>query len=184
MGENTAFNIIIPVGYQPFMRCSSQYGYMLWANDPKYDLLRDPLFDKFRFEQDEELCCWIYEEMDRGNKVYPNDDIPHLDQYMGKIRDSRRISQYTFESVIDAGYSGRDKESIRKALQRIGYSVVSGQMEYITHNRLRKINRQYSVKIALGKMDVEPKSRPMITISSDTLVEPDNDETSLTGSIV
>lgn len=179
MGEDTAFNIIIPVGYQPFMRCSNQYGYMLWADDPEYDLLQDPLFDKFRFEQDEELCRWIYEEMDRGNKVYPNDDIPHLDQYMEKIRDSRRISQYTFESIIDARYSRRNKELIRKALQKIGYSVVSGQVEYITHNRLRKINRQYSVETALSKMDVEPKARPMITISSDTLVEPDNDETSL-----
>lgn len=64
--ENAGFNIITPIGYQPFMRCSQQYGYMMLVKDKNYDMMQDPLFDKFKFRLDEELCSWIYEEMDIG----------------------------------------------------------------------------------------------------------------------
>ena len=48
------------------------------VKDETYDLLEDPLFDKFRIEHDEDFCRWIFEEMDRGAKVYPHDDIPNF----------------------------------------------------------------------------------------------------------
>jgi len=93
-------NRIIPIGYQPFMRCSAQYSYAISVKDEAYDLLEDPLFDKFRIEHDEDFCRWIFEEMDCGAKVYLHGDIPKIECYMEKIRNIHTISKKTFEDVI------------------------------------------------------------------------------------
>lgn len=152
------------------MRCSCQYGYMLLVKDSQYDMLKDPLFDKFRIELDEELCQWIFAEMDQGNKVYPNDDIPAIDKYMWKIRNSRVISKQTFDHVSEK--SEQQAAALKKALHKIGYCVASGQVEHITNNKLRKINRQYSLDVALSKMDTEAKSRPIIMLPSNMFASP------------
>ena len=70
---------------------------MLYVKDETYDLLEDPLFDKFRIEHDEDFCRWIFEEMGRGAKVYPHDDIPKMENYMEAIRNTHTISRATFE---------------------------------------------------------------------------------------
>lgn len=166
------YNLIAPIGYQPFMRCSSQHGYMLCTQNAQYDMMKDPLFDKFRIKLDEDLCQWIFEEMDRGNKVYPNDDIPKMEYYMAKIRSSHMISQKTFDHVVlnHWHYSEQHAAALKQDLQRAGYTISNGQIEHITYNKLQKINRKYSVNIAYSKLDVPPKARPMIILPSDTLV--------------
>lgn len=63
--EDTAFEIIIPVGYQPFMRCSHQHGYMLLTNED-YDLLQDGRFDKFKFRLTENICNWDLRRNESG----------------------------------------------------------------------------------------------------------------------
>ena len=41
--DEAVTDLIVPIGYQPFMRCSAQHGYMLYVRDETYDLLKDPL---------------------------------------------------------------------------------------------------------------------------------------------
>ncbi len=176
MNDETASELITPIGYQPFMRCSAQHGYMLSARDETYDLLQDPLFDKFRFEHDEDFCKWIFEEMDNGAKVYPHEDIPKIDRYMEEIRDSSVISQETFEHIMEQGhYSEQEARAIKQRLQSEGYTVLKGQTEYIHHNKLRKINKQYSIDVAYSKVDITPVARPMIILPADTPVEQTDD---------
>lgn len=170
--DNPIFSIITPIGYQPFMRCSSQHGYMLLAKDAQYDMLKDPLFDKFRVELDEDLCHWIFDEMEQGHKVYPNDDIPHLEQYMQQIRDTHVISQRTFIHLVDGmHWSDRQTAALKMDLKQIGYSIASGQKDYITYNKLHKINRQYSIDVAKSKLGEFSKSQPMISLPSNLPVE-------------
>lgn len=172
----TGNNLIAPIGYQPFMRCSAQHGYMLCVRDESYDLLKDPLFDKFRIEHDEDFCRWIFEEMDRGFKVYPHDDIPKIERYMEAIRNTHVISRRTFESRMKhERYSGQEVQAIKRQLQKEGYIILGGQVEYIHNNKLRKINKNYSVDVAYSKVDIPSVSRPMIMLSPDTLVEQDKE---------
>lgn len=168
-------NLITPIGYQPFMRCSAQHGYMLCARDETYDLLEEPLFDKFRIEHNEDFCKWIFEEMDCGAKVYPHDDIPQIERYMEEIRNTHIISQATFENFIkQQHYSAQDTQAIKQRLQREGYTILNGQVEYIHNSKLRKINKQYGIDAAYSKLDIPTVSRPMIILSSDTLCEVTN----------
>ena len=160
-------NRIIPIGYQPFMRCSAQYSYAIAVKDESYDLLEDPLFDKFRIEHDEDFCRWIFDEMDGGTKVYPNEDIPKIEHYMEKIRNTNIISKETFEDVIlnQWHYSEQEARDIKQSLRNEGYIIISGPIERISNNRLTKINRQYNIDVAYSKVDIPAVSRPMITIS-------------------
>ena len=170
--DETVTDLIVPIGYQPFMRCSAQHGYMLYVKDETYDLLEDPLFDKFRIEHDEDFCRWIFEEMDRGAKVYPHDDIPKMENYMEAIRNTHTISQATFENLMRHGhYSEQEVQAIKQQLQKDGYTILTGQVEHIHNNKLRKINKQYSIDIAYSKVEIPTTSRPMIIISSDSLVK-------------
>lgn len=166
--SDSAEGIIMPIGYQPFMRCSAQHGYMLLADNERYDMLQDPLFDKFRFEHDEEFCHWIFEEMDQGAKVYPLDDVPDLESAMEEISSSHVISSKTFANLNlpdDQAYI------LRRLLHKAGYEVLNHPKEYITKKRLHKINKQYSYKIACQKLDLTPTSSPILYIPSDFLID-------------
>lgn len=72
-------------------------------------------------------------------------------------------------------FSKQEAQAVRQTLLEHGYTIVSSQKEFITHNKLRKINRKYSVDIAHSKLDMPPIARPMIKIPPDTMVEPDDE---------
>lgn len=169
--NETESELITPIGYQPFMRCSAQHGYMLDVRNDSFNLLEDPLFDKFRFEHNEDFCRWIFEEMDCGNKVYPLDDIPKIEEYMEAIRDTHIISRTTFETLIkNAHYPEYEARAIKHKLKKEGYTISAGQVNRIRNYNLRKINKKYSVDVAYSKLDIPPSSRPMVILPSNTLV--------------
>ena len=72
-------------------------------------------------------------------------------------------------------YSEQEVQAIKQQLQREGYVILSGQAEYIHNNKLRKINKQYSIDIAYSKVDIPVVSLPMLILPSDTLVEQTDD---------
>lgn len=161
--DNAGMNIITPVGYQPFMRCSSQHGYMLLVNNRDYDMLKDNRFDKFRIRLDEGLCRWIYEEMDEGNKIYPHNDIPDMTSYMEKIDRSHLISQKSYELVMEKYQLSEEKmNACRRVLKRNGYAVTDGEVQYITYKQLRKINKRYGIEEAVRCTGVEPRMSPLL----------------------
>lgn len=161
--DNAGMNIITPVGYQPFMRCSSQHAYMLLVNTRSYDMLKDSRFDKFRIRLDEELCRWIYEEMDEGNKIYPHNDIPDMTSYMEKIRKSHLVSQKAYELAMEKYQLSNEKmKACRRVLTLKGYTVTEGEVEYITYKQLSKINRRYGIEEAVKCTGVEPRMSPLL----------------------
>ncbi len=167
--DMAGYQLITPIGYQPFMRCSAQYGYMFWVEDEHYDMQRDPLFEKYRIELSEELCQWIFNEMDGGQKAFPNDDVPAIEQYMNKIRRTHVISAETFERfALDRMHLTIEKaDHLKKVLQQEGFSVANGKVEHIRYNRLQKINKKYSIEYVASKFKEVPKSRPMLILPSN-----------------
>lgn len=81
---------VIPVGYQPFNRCRSQHAYMVLGIQ---DLYLDAQFDKAKFLLDEDFCEWIYEEMGKGEKIYPHKDVPDITKYISKIANTHIFSK-------------------------------------------------------------------------------------------
>lgn len=171
-------NLITPIGYQPFMRCSAQYGYMLFVRNPSYDMLVDPLFDKFRILHDEDFCRWIFEEMECGNQVYPYRDIPNIERYMQGIRNSHSISRKTFDFLIfdQLHASPAQADMLLHQLQKDGYRITDRPVQRIPECELRKINRKYSFEAACNTLDISPLLRPMVILPSDTIVEIDEEE--------
>lgn len=161
---DSAEEIIMPIGYQPFMRCSAQYGHMLLTKNQDYDMLQDPLFEKVRFKHDEGFCRWIYKKMDRGAKVYPLDDVPDIEPAMERICSSHIISPQSFATLnLSEAEACREKELLRQN----GYQVQDHPKAYITKKRLLEINKQYSYKTALKKLDFPPIVSPLQNLSSD-----------------
>lgn len=166
-------NIITPIGYQPFMRCSTQYGYMM-NTDENYDLMQDKLFKKLKFRLTEDFCNWIYEEMNCGRAIYPNDndiarikDIVHV---VSCLNNSVEFSKYNAENVrkditsvlmnepekeLDPGY-------YFSSLKRLGIKI-KDEVELLSDKKIEKINKRYTIDKVEGKMEL-PKCSPMIVI--------------------
>lgn len=173
LADDTAgMNIITPVGYQPFMRCSSQHGYMLLVNSPKYDMLKDASFSKYRFRLNADLCQWIYEEMDCGDKIYPHKDVPDMEQHMEMIKNSRQVSKQAFDLVMEKyRLTNAQKEMCKRELTKYGCTVVDGEIEHITANWLRKINKKYGIEEAVKRTNEQPKLSPMLQFVANTSVK-------------
>ena len=98
-------------------------------------------------------------------------------EYMEKIKNSHQFSQNMFDHIVLESwhFPKQEAQAVRQKLQEHGYTIVSGQKEFITHNKLRKINKKYSVDVASSKLDIPPIARPMIKIPPDTMFEPDDE---------
>ena len=171
--EEETRNIITPIGYQPFMRCSTQYGYMM-NTDENYDLMQDKLFKKVKFRLTEDFCNWIYEERDCGRAIYPNDndiarikDIVHV---VSSLNNSVEFSKYNAENVrkditsvimnelekeLDPGY-------YFSSLKCLGIKI-KDEVELLSDKKIEKINKRYTIDKVESKMEL-PKCSPMIVI--------------------
>lgn len=158
---------IIPIGYQPFMRCSTQHGYALMEPDESYDMYKDPRFGKYRIRLTEDLCKWIFDEMDGGSKVYPNNDIPHIQRYISKINSTREFSREAVDMLTEDSktiWTERSaKAGIRHYMKDHHYKVMN-RTTLIRKAEIDEINKTYSLEEAEKHLDVTPVGKPMMVI--------------------
>lgn len=101
--------------------------------------------------------------MDEGKKVYPDDDIPNIEEYMRKIRDTNVISYKTFYAYATSKKLSTKEVQVKiRELQMNGMTVFDGAKEFINHNRLQKINKQYDITTAESKLKDRPVSNPLL----------------------
>lgn len=163
--DNEMKEIVIPVGYQPFMRCSNQFGYMWVTSEESPDLLTDKRFSKVKFRITEELTNWIYNEMDQGNKIYPNSDIPEISDCMSKINRTKIFSRSNFDTMLSEwNMDQKEKKTIEKILLQYGYTISNGEVEYIATDRLASINQEYTAQKAFDKLNISPCERPVFSM--------------------
>ena len=159
----SAVNRIIPIGYQPFMRCSNQYGYMMLVDSEDYDMYKDKRFEKFKFRLTAEFCQWVYDEMDQGNKAYPNNDIPKIEKYLSKINSTDTFSEAAVHYRLQ-NTAFNDIKLARPRLKKLGYSIYKNQDFIITQRKIDKINQRYGIREALKNVPVQPVLNPMFAI--------------------
>ncbi|MBR5090596.1 MAG: FRG domain-containing protein, partial [Ruminiclostridium sp.] len=153
--------IIRPIGYQPFMRCSSQYGYALVTDDYKYDMMNDPMFEKIKIRLNTELCQKIYHEMHEGNDIYPFGDIPYIPKCINDINNTNIFTEEAFIWLADLMEWNPD--IIRHELKRNGYDVRK-EYERLHYHKIEKINKNYTLDKLIKKMEIAPKISPLFTI--------------------
>lgn len=177
IAEDDESKTIIPVGYQPFMRCAAQSAYMLLAPDPDYDLYQDTRFEKYKFRLTEEICSWIFEEMQQGKKVYPYDDIPDIYSEVAAENKSLVFS----EAVYAKMQNGIDKQKLSDDEKRFFYQYLadkgvcsSPDKVVFTEERIREINEKYTPEYAEKLINKPSLSRPMLQIHSHLEIDGKN----------
>ena len=122
--------VALQIGYQPLQRCAQQSGYIYpMRNEPS--LQENWHFEKMRFKQSVEVSKQVYEMMDGGKKVFPNEGVNELRNYIEQIKHSVVFTKDELEAVYDC--DGIDKtifptiSDLKKAL--VGYTISDGTVE-------------------------------------------------------
>lgn len=140
------------IGYQPFMRCHYQSGYILpMAIDAP--LQDDWHFEKVYITQSVELSERVFDMMDGGKKVFPNEGITEANNVLNKIKNSYIFSEDDVNYVYKN--DGVDKDiyptldDFVLALKSFNYdgnkvSIQKDEVKYhISQEILDKINAKY-----------------------------------------
>lgn len=99
LGDEYVRNEILPIGYQPFMRCHSQHGYGICMKKP-FPLQEDRQFEKLYFRHDEKFSREIFEKMDCGRKIYPQEGLNQFDDIIEQIKHTTFFSREAFDIAL------------------------------------------------------------------------------------
>lgn len=165
--ENCFEEMIFPIGYQPFMRCSFQHGYGLLTKRIDYDLYRDINFGKYRIRLSEDLTNWIFEKMHHGEDVYPNKDVPDLSVYFDRVNRTKIFSRKTFANILNhKSIPQSEWRAIEHNLNVYGYHIAIGNLSFISEQEISEINSKYPPKSAKELTGNSPISDPLLIIDN------------------
>lgn len=131
-----------PVGYQPFMRCDHQSAYIIEAGEP-YDLYLDATFSKYRFQLTEDLCQWIFREMENGLAIYPNEGLAGCNTVINDMKQLKQYSKVALEAAIQSFVPTLSVEEAITALEARGH-ICKQTVQWCSNETLEQINAQYS----------------------------------------
>ncbi|MGI6438472.1 MAG: hypothetical protein ACOX0D_10660 [Sphaerochaeta sp.] len=132
---------VFPVGYQPFFRCSNQYAYAVYLPYP-YELLERTIgFRKFFFKHDHKMCQEIFETMEGGKVLYPEEGLLRLQDQINSIASAK---VFTEESIdILAKQMELPTEILLNKLKTFQYSSSSGALYNVSQANFDAINAYY-----------------------------------------
>lgn len=167
-------NTILPIGFQPFMRCHMQYGYGIYMRKP-FPLQNDIQFEKLRFRHNEKLSKDVFELMEGGKLIYPQEGLTDIEFIINSIKASKTFSYEAFEYALKRNHYYRcsDREECLKDLTNMPVDVEYIKIEekhpwHLSSLRKKKIDniykdfsieKQYNIKIISRK--VSPSGAPM-----------------------
>ncbi|MBO4733541.1 MAG: FRG domain-containing protein [Clostridia bacterium] len=112
---------VTPIGIQPFLRCPYQSAYIIESAE-SYDMYKDLNFAKVKFRHTEEFCRYIYDEMDEGRKIYPEENTQSMERIIKRIKDSKEYSLKAFNIALQQlEIANNKKEDMEIRLQQLGY---------------------------------------------------------------
>ena len=158
--------MILPIGYQPFMRCHSQYGYALHMK-VSVPLQEKIAFEKLRFCHSERLSQDVYELMDGGRKVYPKEGLDDFQDAVDSIKTATHFSETAFLSALEKNGLSDRIEKYRTALEKsslfsMSISICGDKHPFtVSRQRIRRSNRRdvgFSIEREYG---IQIITRPM-----------------------
>lgn len=151
-------NVILPIGYQPFMRCHSQHAYGIHMETP-YPLQDDFTFEKLRFRHSERLSREVFELMDGGKKIYPQEGLNDFADIIDKICNTTEFSQEAFDYAMENTEFFSTAAEAEAALSEIiilerPIKILKDKNPIqVSRQRIRALNRKYegfSIEKAYG----------------------------------
>ena len=138
---------ILPIGFQPFRRCDMQTGYGIQMQSP-YPLQDDISFEKLHFRHDEKLSQWIYEEMDGGRKVYPQEGLNDFSDVIDQIKTATVFSEDALKYALSKSTFFSDETAARELLSKVQVlgvpvEISDSSPKYgTTRQRVRRLNQK------------------------------------------
>ena len=135
--------VAMQIGYQPLYRCHAQSGYIYPMRNAK-PLQQDVRFEKMRFRHSERLSRHVFELMNKGKKIFPQEGISSIYHVLDEIKHSVVFSMDNLECTFEI--DGIDRsifptlENLKSALQ--GYYTVDGTVSLREEPVIRKISPQ------------------------------------------
>lgn len=147
--QKNLLNDVLPIGFQPFMRCHMQHGYGIRMME-EFPLQEDSTFGKLRFRHSEKLSKEIFERMDQGRLIYPHEGLLDLMDIVECIKQSSVFTEDAFDYAFNNNSYFTDKFSCRKLLSEStilsGKKIIIGDTHpfYLSRQRKRKLDRIYN----------------------------------------
>lgn len=151
--------VAFQIGFQPFQRCDYQSGYIFPMRN-EIPLQLNGHFEKLRFKQSVELSHYVYKMMDEGKKVFPNEGINELKDYIEEIKHSTLFSIDQLNMVYECDGIDRNIfptfEDFKKDM--IEYNSKDGDIIFkdesvvadVPKERMDKVNEHYDNKNVLA----------------------------------
>lgn len=137
------FNSILPVGFQPFMRCHMQhaYGIEMLSDLP---LQEDNKFEKLRFRHDERLSLFVYNKMNQGRLIYPHEGLSCFNDIISDISESNDFLEEDFNYAIGKSGYFNDLKICKEELLNRGIMISSEcDIKGLTRQRFKSFDRKY-----------------------------------------
>lgn len=138
---------ILPIGYQPFMRCHSQYGYGIHMQH-SIPLQSNLAFEKLHFRHSEKLSKSVFNLMDGGKKIYPQEGLDEFTDVIEKISLATQFSEAAFIAALRKNRITTFSDKYRAELEK--FSIGSKNIRicgdehpfYVSRQRIRYANRK------------------------------------------
>ena len=152
---------ILPIGYQPFLRCSNQYGYGIRMDEPV--ALTSIGFEKLCFKKSEKISRWIYEYMDGGRKIYPADSLTPFESTLKELASATSFSEKALCSVLASRNQMDEYAQIKEKLLDHGISIKTNTQSQHTENLIKlqnKRDRNFSIPSYQTRLTYKPPQDP------------------------
>lgn len=113
---------VIPIGYQPFMRCQKQTGYMIKMEEGQ-DFKDDEMFERLYFEHSVNLSNGIFDYMSQGKDIYPHESLQMFDDYLNSMKMGTQFSTDVFEEALSQLSLMDRKEEMFLLLKNANFSL-------------------------------------------------------------
>lgn len=168
--SKTLDGVVFQIGCQPFFRCKEQSGYIM-PNRNNEPLQKNNCLEKMRFRQSVELSEKVFDMMDGGRKVFPEEGISEAMSTVRKIQKSYIFSIDDLQRAYEIDEVDKNlfptMESLHKALQsfHIDGNRIVIQDEHVTYPLARPIRRRINKKY--NKTDIFKYIGGMMHATSD-----------------
>jgi len=133
---------ILPIGFQPFMRCHMQNSYVAKMNKSSC-LQEEHSFETLKFRHNEKLCNFIYAKMEGGKKIYPSEGLIFVLDDIEAIKKKEVFTLETFEYALEEPqFKSYSKELLKQLIVNYGYKIINAS-NYIPKEKIELVNNQY-----------------------------------------
>lgn len=140
--------VAMQIGYQPLYRCDHQSGYVFPMRN-EVSLQENWHFEKLRFKHSERLSKQVFEMMDGGKKVFPNEGISEILDLVEELKHCVTFSITDLNTAYEVDGINRGifptLDALRSAID--GYVSPEGRIQIKDEEVIRRIPQELLDKV-------------------------------------